>query len=342
MFLKYLGFYHWFWKHRRHNPIVIEELCHQFSLASIKKSTNNFDKNRIIGSGSLGIVYKGCLQLHKDTIDSTVIIKRVYPITDKKLREFRNEIELLCQLDHPNLVNLLGYCDHKDEKIIVYDYNSNGSLYNLLCCKHSSMKPLIWKQRLKICIGVACGLHYLHTGTKRAIFHCDIQSHKILLDSNMVPKLSDFWISLQSPLFTSIPKPKSILNDNIVGSYGYVAPEILENSKATYKCDAYSFGILLLEVVCCEKLENVKRQRLPMEENIDENIKGNIAPECWEIFVDVTKRCLKYDPNERPTMGEVEVQLELALSLQEKADNNKNTNVDDDHYILSSTTIIDE
>jgi serine/threonine protein kinase len=221
MFLKYLGFYHWFWKHRRHNPIVIEELCHQFSLASIKKSTNNYDKNRIIGSGSLGIVYKGCLQLHNDTIDSTVIIKRVYPITDKKLREFRNEIELLCQLDHPNLVNLLGYCDHKDEKIIVYDYNSNGSLYNLLCCKHSSMKPLTWKQRLKICIGVACGLHFLHTGTKRAIFHCDIHSHKILLDSNMVPKLSDFWISLQGPLFTSIPKPKSILNDNIVGKYPF-------------------------------------------------------------------------------------------------------------------------
>jgi len=127
MFLKNLGFYRWTWKHTRHNPIVIEELCHQFSLASIKKSTNNFDKNRIIGSGSLGIVYKGCLQ-HNSIIDYNVIIKRVYAITDKKLREFKNEIELLCQLSHPNLVNLLGYCDHKDEKIIVYDYNSNGSL----------------------------------------------------------------------------------------------------------------------------------------------------------------------------------------------------------------------
>jgi len=225
MFPKYLGFYRWIWKHRKHNPMVIEELCHQFSLASIKKSTNNFDKNRIIGSGSLGIVYKGCLQ-HNGIIDYNVIIKRIYPITDKKLREFKNEIELLCQLNHPNLVNLLGYCDHKDEKIIVYDYNSNGSLKNHLCCvQNSGMKiePLTWKQRLKICIGAACGLHYLHTGTKRTIFHCDIQPNKILLDSNMVPKLSDFWTSLQGPLFTnSMPKPKSILSDNIIGTYSFL------------------------------------------------------------------------------------------------------------------------
>jgi hypothetical protein len=98
MFLKYLGFYHWFWKHRRHSAIVIEELCRQFSLASIKKSTNNFDKNRIIGSGSLGIVYKGCLQLHKDTIDSTVIIKRVYPITDKKLESLGMKLSCYANL----------------------------------------------------------------------------------------------------------------------------------------------------------------------------------------------------------------------------------------------------
>ncbi|XP_039683195.1 probable receptor-like protein kinase At2g21480 [Medicago truncatula] len=97
------------------------------------------------------------------------------------------------------------------------------------------IEPLTWKQRLKICIGAACGVHYLHTGTKH------------------------FWTSLQGPLFTdSMPKPKSILSDNIIGSYGYVAPEILENNKVTDKCDVYSFGNILLEVVCLEKLENVE------------------------------------------------------------------------------------
>jgi len=110
----------------------------------------------------------------------------------------------------------------------------------------------------------------------------------------------------------------------------------------TDKCDVYSFGNILLEVVCLERLENVKRQKFPIEENIDEYLKGSIAPKCWEVFVDVTKRCLQYDPNERPTMGEVEVQLEFAFLLQENADCSKNTNVDDDHYKLVSTTIVDD
>jgi serine/threonine protein kinase len=101
---------------------------------------------------------------------------------------------------------------------------------------------------------------------------------------------------------------------------------MLVNNKLTAKCDVYSFGIVLLEVVSMGKLENVN-QRLPMDESIDENLLGNIAPECWKIFVNVTKRCLKSDPNERPRMGEVQVQLELALSLQEEADNNNTSSV---------------
>lgn len=117
-----------------------------------------------------------------------------------------------------------------------------------------------------------------------------------------------------------------------------MAPEILQNKTVTDKCDVYSFGIVLLEVVCRDKLENVKTQRCPVEENIDPILKGNIAPKCWEVFVDVAERCLKFDPNERPIIGEVELQLELALSLQEEAVI-KNTN--GDHYTLLSSSIID-
>ncbi|KAJ1435356.1 Protein kinase domain [Sesbania bispinosa] len=154
----------------------------------------------------------------------------------------------------------------------------------------------------------------------------------------MVPKLSDLRVSLQGPLFKSKPKPKSILNENFIGTYGYVAPEILQNNAVTDKCDVYSFGIVLLEVVCTDKIQLVKRQRHPVEENIDPNIKGKIAAECWEVFVDVTERCLKHDPYERPAMGEVEMQLELALSLQEQADAR---NTVGDPYTLLTTTIID-
>jgi serine/threonine protein kinase len=209
-----LGFYHWIWNHRGYDSLVLQESCHQFSLASIKQSTKNFDENNIIGNESLGIVYRGCLKSHNGTNDYAVMIKRVSPITEKILRRFKNEIELQCRNVHPNLVNLLGYCDHKNEKIIVYDYNSNGSLHNRLCCIHNGLEiePLTWKQRLKICIGAACGLNYLHDETYNPIFHGNIQSQNILLDSNMVPKLSDFWICLQGP----------VRDNNSIGMYHFL------------------------------------------------------------------------------------------------------------------------
>ncbi|WVZ05874.1 hypothetical protein V8G54_019220 [Vigna mungo] len=197
-------------------PTVIEELCPQFSLADLRKWTNNFDENQIIGIGGLGIVYKGSLR-NTCATECTIAIKRIHAITEKELKQFKNEIELLCQLRHPNLVTLLGFC-----------------------------------------------------------------------------------------------------------TYGYEAPEISQNNTLTEKCDVYSYGVVILEVVCKDKLKCVeKRQKNPVEENIDPNIKGKIAPESWEVFINITERCLNFDPNERPSMGEVEVQLELALSLQEEADVSK-------------------
>jgi len=196
---------------------VIEELCPQFSLADLRKSTNNFNENQIIGSGGLGIVYKGSLPDNCVT-ECTVAIKRIYRITEGELKQFKNEIELLCQLRHPNLVTLLGFCDHRDEKYIVYEYMTNGSLHDILYCSDMKM-PLTWKQRLKICIEVAKGLHYLHTGVKRTIFHRDIRPYKILLDSNMVAKLSDFRLSLTGPHHASKPKPKTISKDGFTGIY---------------------------------------------------------------------------------------------------------------------------
>ncbi|KAL5167446.1 Receptor-like protein kinase FERONIA [Glycine soja] len=338
MFIKYLSFC--CSKHtsssQRQYPTVIEELCHQFLLADLRKSTNNFDENQIVGSGVLSIVYKGSLQLNGVT-ECTVAMKRICGNTEETLKQFKNEIELLCQLRHPNLMTLLGFCDHKDEKIVVYEYMANGSLHDRLYCSDVKKEPLTWKHRLKICIGAAHGLHYLHTGAKRTIFHRDITPYKILLDRNMVAKLSDFRLSLKGPHYASKPKPKTISKDGFIGTCGYVAPEISENKTLTEKCDVYSFGVVLLEVVCKDKLKNVdKRQKHPVEENIDPNIKGKIAPECWEVFIDITERCLKFDPDERPAMGKVEVQLELALSLQEEAGMRNSC----DDYTLLSMTII--
>ncbi|KAK7340677.1 hypothetical protein VNO77_21387 [Canavalia gladiata] len=310
MFLRSLGFCGY--KHtslsQRQYPTVIQELCHchQFSLADIRKATNNFDENRVIGWGGCGKTYIGFLQ-HNGASDYTVAIKRLHVDGLQGSEEWKNEIVLLCQLRHPNLVSLIGFCNHKIEKILVYEYMSNRSLDKHLQ-PSGDMQALSWKKRLEICIGAALGLHYLHAGTKRTILHRNIQPRSILLDDAMEPKLAAFGFSLQGPHFKSKPKP-------------------MEVHRATWPWSMH--GV-------CQGRES-PHPISPVEEIIYPNIKGNTAPECWQVFIDITQRCLKYEPDEQPTMGEVEVQLEHALSLQEQADM-RNTNA---AYTLFSTTIID-
>ncbi|KAK7374657.1 hypothetical protein VNO80_08094 [Phaseolus coccineus] len=308
---------------QRQFPTLIEELCHQFSLTDLRKATNNFDLNRVVGSGLFSEVYKGFLQ-HDGASDYTVAIKR---FDYQGWEAFNKEIELLCQLRHPRCVSLLGFCNHENEKILVYEYMSNGSLD-----KHLQEGQLSWKKRLEICIGVARGLHYLHTGAKRSIFHCILGPGTILLDDHMEPKLAGFGASVQGSRFMS--KQKQINVDHVFGTWVYPATDFVMDGSITAKWDVFSLGLLLLEVVCSltkeECLEN------PVEEGIDPIIKGKIAPDCWQVFVDMMVTCLKYEPDERPTIGEVEVQLEHALSMQEQADI---TNSNSEYTLLSKTII---
>ncbi|XP_057447972.1 putative receptor-like protein kinase At5g39000 [Lotus japonicus] len=314
---------------KRPYPTVIEELSHPFSLEDIRKSTNNFDE--VIGVGGYGKVYQGkarLLQLdHVATTTALVAVKRInVSYNTYALREFQKEVELLCQFCHPNLVSLIGFCIHKDERFIVYPYMSNGSLADCLF-KRDQREPLSWKKRLEICIGVARAVHYLHTGLKRIIIHRDIKPSNILLDENMVPKLYDFGISLQGSLFSAKPQP--IEGKRVVGTLGYMAPENIRDGILTDKCDVYSFGIVLLEVICANPIYTIKKEmhetneeiliRLQAED-IDPALAGNIAPVCYEVYIDIIRRCLKLEANERPTMGEVEMLLEHALTLQQEAE----------------------
>ncbi|KAL2329800.1 hypothetical protein Fmac_017381 [Flemingia macrophylla] len=310
-------------------PTIIEELCHQFSLSDLRKSTNNFDESKVIGHGAFSKIYEGCLQSH-DASDYLVAVKR-FKVEYSDV--FKKEIELLCQLHHPNCVSLIGFCNDKNEKIIVYEYMSNRSLD-----KHLQRGELSWKKRLEICIGVARGLHYLHTGAKRSIFHCMLQPSTILLDANMKPKLAGFGVSIQGARFDS--KPKQIDGDHVMDRLGYMTLEYAMDGNVTDKWDVFSFGMALLPVVCAMNYlvialagEDIE---MPVEKNIDPNIKGKIAPQCWHVFADIMVRCFEFNPDERPTMGEVEVQLEHALTLQEQADIR---NTLDDYTLLSKTIL---
>ncbi|XP_004491887.1 receptor-like protein kinase ANXUR2 [Cicer arietinum] len=326
---------------KKQYPTIIEELCHKFSLEDLKKSTNNFDEYRKIRKTKFSIVYKGYIT-HNGETDYPIALKRMRNIFDQW--KFKKEIEFHCQLHHPNLTSLIGFCDQKDERILVYEYMVNGSLYDHLCSR--DMELLSWKKRLEICIGAAKGLHYLHTGAKCTIFHCDIKPQTILLDDSMVPKLSHLGFSLQGKLYKSKPKPVKV--DILIGSFVYMAPEYIRTNIFTDKCDVYSFGMVLLEVICTnyrhtiyDKMNMLENPNLTLQESInlinpanflekftayeiiDPILMRLIAPQCLEVFMDVMKRCLNIESNERPTMGEVEVKLEHALALQEEANNGK-------------------
>ncbi|XP_025696807.1 putative receptor-like protein kinase At5g39000 [Arachis hypogaea] len=212
-------------KKEKNYPTVIEELCHQFSFEDLRKSTNNFDDKLVIGWLPFGNkVYKGWLKHNDAATDHTITLKVMvpqYPIQGSL--EFKKEIEVLCQLRHPNIISLIGFCDQEKEKIVVSEYMANGSLGDYLGDGIRNNQPLSWKKRLDICIGVARALHYLHSGAKFAIIHGDINPSNILLDKNMMPKLTNFGISLQGGLSTL--KPKQIKVDMIVGTSALMAPE---------------------------------------------------------------------------------------------------------------------
>ena len=302
---------------------IVKELCHQFSLAEIQSATRKFKESLIIGEDGFGTGYKGYLKKSS----TPVAIKLSKKESLYGLSELKNEVVLLCQLHHPNLMPLVGFCFERNELILVYEYMSNGSLYDHL--HKRNIDPLTWKRRLQICIGVARGLHYLHTGAKYAIIHRDITTRNILLDNNWEPKVSGLSLSKRGPL--SISKSLIRVESRVRGTYGYADPEYVATGVLTEKSDVFSFSIILFEVVSAKPALELFKEHLNKHNHslkscekkiVDPFLKSKIASGCWKTFVDITERCLLLDGRERPDMGEVEVELERALQLQEEADAN--------------------
>ncbi|KAG7944366.1 hypothetical protein I3843_15G097300 [Carya illinoinensis] len=290
-------------------------------------ATKNFNAKLLIGEGGFGKVYKGTLKN-----GTKVAVKRSDPRHGQGLEEFHTEIMVLSQIRHRHLVSLIGYCDEQREMILVYEFMENGTLRDHLyhlddnSKRSTSVSELSWEQRLEIYIGVAKGLHYLHTGQTGGIIHRDIKSTNILLDENYVAKVADFGI-----LRSGLPDSNNFTM-GVKGSFGYLDPEYLTTLQLIEKSDVYSFGVVLLEVLCARPAiiqssqpDEVNlaewgmlwQKKGQLEKIIDPVLVGNIKSSSLRIFGDTAEKCLKVFSIERPTMQDVLYYLNYALKLQE-------------------------
>ncbi|KAL0916156.1 hypothetical protein M5K25_013645 [Dendrobium thyrsiflorum] len=307
--------------HSDQSNLISSTYCRQFSFAELELATDSFDDALIIGSGGFGKVYRGTI----DGGAKIIAIKRGGSLSGQGIDEFHNEIKTLSKLQHHHLVSLLGYCHDSAELIIVYEYMPLGKLGDHLYGKKK--KELIpWVRRLEICIGAAQGIHYLHTGAKPAIIHRDVKTSNILLDKDWVAKISDFGLSKAGPEDLGL----SHVSSAVRGTMGYLDPEYIQLMQLTDKSDVYAFGVVLLEVISGRPAldpANAEEENLvdwirhcrregDVEMIVDPDLRGSVGERCFEIFMRTAESCVLDKRVERPAMGNVLRDLELALRLQ--------------------------
>ncbi|XP_038975137.1 L-type lectin-domain containing receptor kinase SIT2-like [Phoenix dactylifera] len=211
---------------------------HRFSFKDLFRATKGFKDKELLGIGGFGRVYKGVLPTSK----MEVAVKRVSHESRQGMREFVAEVVSIGNLRHRNLVQLLGYCRRKGELLLVYDYMPNGSLDKFL---YDQEKPALdWNQRFRVIKGVASGLLYLHEDWEKVVIHRDIKASNVLLDNELNARLGDFGLAR---LYDHGTDPQTT---HVVGTMGYLAPELARTGKATTITDVFAFGAFILEVAC--------------------------------------------------------------------------------------------
>ncbi|KAL6225358.1 hypothetical protein ACLB2K_004208 [Fragaria x ananassa] len=279
-----------------------------FSYNELKRATNGFKQE--LGKGSFGAVYKGALNKGKKLI----AVKRLEKLVEEGEREFRAEMQAIGRTHHKNLVRLLGYSAEDSKRLLVYEYMSNGSLADLLF--RAEWHPA-WDERVRLAVDVARGLLYLHEECKSPIIHCDIKPQNILMDESWNAKIADFGLAKllmpdQTRTFTGIR-----------GTRGYLAPEWQKNTPISVKADIYSFGVVLLELVCC-------RRNLDVSVKAEEIVLSTWVYKCFvsralhklivggeevnkkslENMVKVNLWCIQDEPALRPSMKSVVLMLQ--------------------------------
>ncbi|KAJ8531430.1 hypothetical protein K7X08_026864 [Anisodus acutangulus] len=304
-----------------------------YGFSDLKLSTKNFKSDSVLGIGGFGTVYKGwvdqkTLAPTKTGSGMIVAIKKLNSESTQGFEEWQSEVNFLGRLSHPNLVKLLGYCREDKELLLVYEFMPKGSLENHLFRRNAAVEPLSWDLRLKIAIGAARGLAFLHTSEKKVIYR-DFKASNILLDGNYNAKISDFGLAKLGP-----SGGNSHVTTRVMGTYGYAAPEYVETGHLYVKSDVYGFGVVLLEMLTGLRAHDTKRpsgqEKLvdwskPMLSNkrklksiMDARMEGQYSSKAAMLAAQITLKCLEGDPKNRPSMKEVMDVLEQIEAIKEK------------------------
>ncbi|OMO64898.1 hypothetical protein COLO4_31710 [Corchorus olitorius] len=290
---------------------TIESLQYDFS--TIQSATNNFADQNKLGEGGFGEVYKGTLSNGQE-----IAIKRLSRGSGQGAEEFKNEAVLVAKLQHRNLVRVLGFCLEGEEKILIYEFVPNKSLDYFLF-DPAKQGELDWSRRYKIIGGAARGILYLHEDSRFRIIHRDLKASNILLDGDMTPKISDFGLAR----IFGVDQTQATTR-RVVGTYGYMSPEYVMHGQFSVKSDAYSFGVLVLEIVSGKRNSNFYqtdgakdlisyvwkhwKDGTPLEV-LDPTLRDSYSRNEVMRCIQIGLLCVQEDPIDRPTMATIVLML---------------------------------
>ncbi|KAL4380811.1 hypothetical protein AHAS_Ahas04G0070800 [Arachis hypogaea] len=282
-----------------------------FTLKELENATDNFNLNRILGKGGQGTVYKGML------VDGKIVAVKKFKVQGNTA-EFINEFVVLNQINHRNVVKLLGCCLEDEVPLLVYEFIPNGNLYEHLHEQNEDL-PMTWDMRLRIASEIAGALFYLHSIASQPIYHRDIKSTNILLDEKYRAKVADFGTS------RIVSAEATHLTTVVQGTFGYLDPEYFQTSQFTDKSDVYSFGVVLVELLTGQKaISSIRSDEVRglasffvvcMEENqvfdiVDKRVLKEGEKEHIIAVANLAYRCLELNGRKRPTMKQVTLELE--------------------------------
>ncbi|KAK4777178.1 hypothetical protein SAY86_005866 [Trapa natans] len=286
-----------------------------FTYKELQKATRNFKPDSNIGEGAFGVVYKGFLD---EGFHGAIAVKKLNAESVQGFKEWKSEINFLGTLSHPNIVKLLGYCSEDGHLLLVYEYMSKGTLKNHLF-RRASTETLPWTLRIQIATGAARGLAFLHQ-LDRQIICRDFKPSNILLDGDLNARISDFGLARAGP-----SDDRSHVSTQVVGTYGYAAPEYIATGRLYVKSDVYSFGVVLLEVLTGRRAYDENRpsgehfvvewvrphvSKRKLARVVDPRLEGEYPLKDALVLAQLAYHCLQMEPKSRPSMAEVLSTLE--------------------------------